>query len=208
MVVEKAIHVKGFTKVVKKLDAIRNLLENPQGLYHDIAIEVRKGIRKRTLAGKGPTGTPYKENYSKGYKRFREEQGLPVDHVYLKWSGGMLNAIVHFVTKEMLRMCFADKIGKPYRLKETRTSSGAVKPARTVKQTLTEAQKAAKLFEVRPFFLLDEGNIRDVERIVKRHIKKAVEQFEFYEALQVLAQETPSGARLAPLDVFGIDLES
>ena len=205
MVTETPVVIKGFTMVVKSFDAIKNVLANPEELYHDIGFALEEAIEKRTEAGRGPKGVPYKTHYSRRYRRFREEQGLPVDRVYLKWTGGMLGSMIHHVTKSMLRMFFAPVVGKPYELKEVRTEGGRVKPARRVPQKLTEAEKAANLFKARPFFLLDEDDILLVERIVKNRFTKALKEAEIME----MAGKIDAGTRrTAPLDVFGIDLES
>lgn len=177
MVMEKAVTIEGELTVENVLEMVKNIFKEPAQLFHELGYGLKGRIIDRTLSGRGPKGVEYPSHYSKRYARFREQQGLPVDHVYLKWSGGMLSSMIHQVTNDTLRLYFADVVGTPYQIQETRTATGRIKRARSVPQKMTEAQKAATLFEKRPFFLLDEDDVRFIQEVIVEHIGKVLEHY-------------------------------
>lgn len=183
MAIEKAVTIEGEKTVQNIFDKVKSVFEEPAPLLHEIGYGLKARIIDRTLEGRGPQGVPYPTQYSKAYKKFREQQGLPVDHVYLKWYGGMLASMIHEVASSIidqndtLRIYFADMVGQPYQLKETRTATGQIKRARSVPQKLTEAEKAAALFQKYPFFLLDDDDILFTQRVIVEHIAKVLEHY-------------------------------
>lgn len=132
-------------------------------LFTNIGNYVRESIKKRTVErGRGPSGPwppPY-NLYSPRYEEFREEQGYPIDQVYLDYTGSMWGALTQEATEAMVRVFFAPRMAKAVRVKAVKSkTTGRKKERRTIQPKVTDAEKAFHLHQDRPFFLLSQEQI-------------------------------------------------
>ena len=185
---QEGLTVVNLNGVLSTLEDVKDVLEtHAPTIFGKIGAYVMQEITRRTFKkGLGPDdkrlrwhgATPYEP----GYERLRKEHKKPVDRVYLKWTGGLLNAMTQHATADMVRVFFSPAPAKPIRLKKTSTTTRKGKkrkyqrknPTRVPK--ITEAEKALYVHQDRPFFLLDEDDVKKIQAIFKRYIQQALKE--------------------------------
>lgn len=180
-----SIQIYGLDPLLRSLGSVADI---PQ-LLSEIAEYIMATIKVRTTEqGLDADENPFAD-YTPSYKAFRQENGQPVDHVYLVWTGGMMNAMTYDVQSEgedgNLTVFFRPTAANPIRVKGTAPApepapepegKGKGKKRKKEPKVLTEAAKAYFLSKKRPFFALSERQVEYLTTLIDQHIARKLEE--------------------------------
>lgn len=165
------IHITGLEDVQGFLDRFRVGLSDGTPFFNSLAAWIQDTVKQRVLTnGEGPDGpwpSPY-NMYSEMWAAFREEQGHPIDHVYLNYTGGMWSSMTQEVLPDLLRVFFMSTPSNPIRVK------GKGKETLLTSNT-TNAAKAYLLDKKRPFFGLNEKDVDFVGKKFEAYVQRLID---------------------------------
>jgi len=119
-------------------------------------------IKQRTEKGQSYEGTPFKP-YSEGYKLFRQELGFQTNAPDLFLTGTMMGAMTYDAKPTSVKLFFRNNTNPP--------TIGSGKKQRKLSQVSSSA-KAYYNHQTRPFFKLNEEDIKKIVQMLSRELDK------------------------------------
>lgn len=148
----ETVSIIGLRDVLKKLKRLKDVPDKEsQEMMAEIGEFAIFQILNRTARGVDVNNTAFKP-YSPKYALFREEKGLPTDHVDLFFTGMMLSSMTYEATRKKVRIFFQNI---------------------TDRSDTPVPVKAYFLNEQRQFFSINDKDRQKALKIVERYIRQA-----------------------------------
>lgn len=147
-----------FENIEEGLESIKPLLDEI-GHFLQFSILARTGKGIDVEGGNFHTYAPY----SKSWKKVREREGLPTDHVDLFFGGSMLSALTYETTKDSVRLFFMNTPHVP-------------KKGRKGKSGLTNPEVAYYNNEVREFFAISLSEEKKILKMAEDYLTRILQK--------------------------------